>query len=116
MEGPIKGLERGLKHDLGQRGVGVDGLGQIVYSGPHFHGQGGLGDQVSGMWPGDVNPDDPAGFCFRYYLGLAGDFTEDLGLAKGAKKNGVCSDSGISGSGFTFREADRAYFGRGENG
>ena len=62
MQGVTKGLERGLEHDLRQRGVGVDGLGQIMHSGPQLHGQGGLGNQVSGMWPGNVNPENPAGF------------------------------------------------------
>src|SRR6185503_431524 len=59
MDAPLCDGHRGLADRLGQRRVGVGGAGDVLGAGAELDGEAGLCDQLGGVGPQDVEPEDP---------------------------------------------------------
>ena len=52
----VQRFEGRLHHNLGQGGVGMDGIGQVLDIAAKLHGQGSFGNQIGGMGANNMNP------------------------------------------------------------
>src|ERR1700737_4464401 len=60
VDGQPEGDHRRLHRALTQRGVGMDGVGDVLQGGFKLQGEHGLGDQVAGAGPDDMHTEDLA--------------------------------------------------------
>jgi len=83
--------ERSLLEGFAQGRVGVAGARDVLGRGPEFLGEGGFGDQGSGIGADDVDTEHPVG------LALGQDLDEAFGIAVGAG-TGVGGERELAGA------------------
>ena len=83
--GPEAGF-RGFHQALGERGVRVDGVGEVQDFGAHFNSERGLVDQVGCSGSNDMTSQEPLAPFIKNHFYLPGNFPHGLGLAQGADR------------------------------